>query len=102
MVFTMCMQLIRAAFYVVGQYDTCDSRIDDKFLVYRISVICKYWIIILRDVVLVLITVYFSRKVALGQKLAIKNTEQDDASAFMDFEMMLISVLPHKYFAVYL
>jgi len=98
----MCMQLIRAACYVVGQYDTCNSRIDNNLVVYRITVICKYWLTIAFDVVLVLITVYFSRKVALGQQLAIKNTEQDDASAFMDFEMMLISVLPHKYFAIYL
>ena len=98
----MCMQLIRAANFVVGKYDTCDSFVDHNFTVYRITVIFKYWSIIVRDVVLVLITVYFSRKVVLGEQLAIKNTEQDDASAFMDFEMMLISVLPHKYFAIYL
>jgi hypothetical protein len=66
MVFCLIMQIVRSSFYLLGQYDTCDSRTDDDFLYFRVSVICKYWTVIFRDVVLVLITVYYSRKVALG------------------------------------
>lgn len=49
-----------------------------------------------------LISVYYTSRSVSAFESSDKLTEESDASAFMDFEMMLMSVLPHKYFALYL
>lgn len=61
-----------------------------------------YWTTILRDVVTVAIIVWFTRQVMANNVTLQTKVNEEDINAFMDFDMMLVSVLPHKYFINFL
>jgi hypothetical protein len=56
--------------------------------------------VILRDLSTLLVITYYTHQV---MKEGVQpKVNEDDISAFMDFDMMLVSVLPHKYFISFL
>jgi len=63
-----------------------------------------YWLIIIRDFTTMLITIYFCMKVIRQQRISKRLVlgDNDGANALLDFDMLLMSVLPHKYFIKFL
>ena len=64
--------------------------------------VADYWVTIVRDVMLTLISVYHTNRAVAASEENLVSADEGDTTAFMDFDMMLMSVLPHKYFALYL
>jgi hypothetical protein len=67
--------------------------------------IMTFWIVTLRDIGTLLITVYFCWRVNrnfAGSAPNITQIESADPSLLNDFEMLLWSNLPHKFFTDYL
>lgn len=58
--------------------------------------------LIVRDISLVLVSVYYTHRALRSLKLDAKNTEQEDLDTVLDFEIMLVSTLPLKYFSQFL
>jgi hypothetical protein len=71
---------------------------------YRVSFTAAYWIIIVRDATTMLITCYFCFRVIRQQRMVARLTGEDNdpTNALLDFDMLLMSVLPHKYFIKFL
>ena len=63
------------------------------------STAAVYWFILLRDLLTLSWICWFTRKVVNAE---LSFEQQDETIALMDFDMMLISVLPHKYFVTFL
>lgn len=58
-----------------------------------------YWLILARDLLTLSFVCWFTRKMGNSQ---LSFEREDEAIALMDFDMMLVSVLPHKYFVTFL
>jgi hypothetical protein len=93
--------MLANALAVAIQYSECTANLGIS--VYHISMVITYWTLIVRDIVLVSLSLYYTRKTCTNVQLADKDAEQEDYNSLTDFEMMLTtSMLPHKYFAIYL
>ena len=63
--------------------------------------VTTYWALITRDLLIFFNTLWCTYKV-VKINTAVGMADQEDMNAFLDFEMMLVSVLPHKFFINYL
>lgn len=89
---------------MIGQNEVCEEA-GHSPVYYRISTIGAYWTIIFRDAVTSFITCYFCLKVKNLQENSVKpsNLEgQADPNLLIDFELLLMSVIPHRYFISFL
>lgn len=62
----------------------------------------NYWSVILRDIVTLFLIVWFTHKVIASNVTMESKVNVEDLNAFMDFDIMLVSVLPHNYFIKFL
>lgn len=62
----------------------------------------NYWLLIIRDISLVLTSIWYTHRALKDLQLMQKNTEQEEPNTYLDFEMMLVSNLPLRYFTRYL
>lgn len=71
-------------------------------MLFRVSTSLTFWSLIMRDFGSLCATLWFTRKVDNQLKETEKKPAIDDIDAFMNFDLMLVSVLPHKYFLHFL
>jgi hypothetical protein len=98
--FAMVCNFTQNLLFLFGQEDECSFVLNDSL--YGNAIQISYWVIIFRDIMLAIIMIYYTNRSVAAFKASDKNNNEDDSGAFVDFEMMLVSVLPHKYFALYL
>ena len=74
--------------------------------IYRVTYKLFYWMLIARDLLCLLVMVFFQYKAATSQQYFNRLLDQDDKDtaqiALQDFDMLLLSVLPYKAFSRFL
>ena len=63
------------------------------------STAASYWLILIRDLSTLVVMLWYTR-IVLNAQTSLE--QQDETISLLDFDMMLVSVLPHKYFVSFL
>jgi len=63
------------------------------------STTASYWLILIRDLSTLFVMLWYTR-IVLNAQTSLE--QQDETISLLDFDMMLVSVLPHKYFISFL
>jgi hypothetical protein len=63
-----------------------------------------YWLIAARDLSMIFTTSYYNIKIIRQQRISkrLVHGDTDNANALIDFDMLLLSIMPHKYFIKFL
>jgi len=106
-VFCMFQYVIFLYNYIIScEVDNNDLTPEQSADYYMISYKIVYWVIIIRDLTCLAILIIFQQKAANSQlyfnRLLDLNDKDSTRVALQDFEMLLVSVVPHKAFSKFI